>query len=153
MAHDGIPYLIQRVRRRKYESEHNKGFDRIFELDYMGSSEFEFGTIPQALKAMRARNSLPPKMSVANITIGKNVAYYVGDASTFDVAVMLFEDELRGRSERKFRHKERTAIYESYNPSKENEYSQYDAWWALDAEVPFFLFKDKKHAEELLALL
>jgi hypothetical protein len=152
MAHDGIPYLIQRVSRRKHIADHQKGFDRIFELDYMGSSEFEFGTIPQALKAMRANKN--SDWTIRSIVVGKHTAYFVGAPNMLNIATQVFEDELKeSYSERKFRHKERTAIYESYHPSEKNKYSQHDAWWALDVEMPFFLFKNKKHAEELMELL
>lgn len=152
MAYDGIPYLIQRVQRREHVNEHQKGFDRIFSLDYMGSSEFEFGTIPQALKAMRANKN--ETWEIRSITVGKYVAYFVGAPNLLNIATQVFEDELKPTyAERKHRHKEGTYLYESYNPVKGKNYNLFDAWWALDVEMPFFLFKDKKHAEELLALL
>lgn len=152
MAYDGIPYLIQRVSRRQHTNENGKGFDRIFSLDYMGSSEFEFGTIPRALKAMRAAKET---VSIRFISVGKHTAYFVGTPEMLNVATQLFEDELKPTySERKFRHKEGTYLYESYNPVKGKNYNLFDAWWAVDEGMsPFFLFKDKKHAEELLALL
>lgn len=152
MSNDGIPWLIQRVKRRSHVAEHQKGFDRIFELDYMGSSEFEFGTIPQALKAMRANKN--ETWTIRSITVGKHTAYFVGQPDMVNIATQVFDDELKPTySERKFRHKEGTYLYESYNPVKGKNYNLFDAWWALDVAMPFFLFKDKKHAEELLALL
>jgi len=151
MAHSGIPDLIQRIKRRNYTSESQKGFDRIFELDYMGSAEFEFGTIPQALKAMRANKD--KEWIIRTIQTGPSVCYFVGAPGMMNIAIQVFEDELKERADRKLRHKERTGIYESYNPSKQNEYSRYDAWWALDCEMPFFLFKDKKHAKEFMEVL
>jgi len=148
---DGIPYLIQRVRRRSQVAEHQKGFDRIFELDYMGSSEFEFGTIPKALKAMRANKS--DEWKVRSITVGKDTAYFYGAPDMIGIATQVFEDQLKETwSERKFKFKEITYIYESYHPVKGKNFNLYDAWWAL-AESPFFLFKNKKHAEEFIGIL
>jgi hypothetical protein len=43
------PYLIQRVKRRSYKKYDNeKGLDYNFEMDYMGSAEFEFGSLPKS---------------------------------------------------------------------------------------------------------
>jgi len=153
MANDGIPFLIQRVKRRSHVSEHSKGFDRIFELDYMGSSEFEFGTIPKALKAMRAAKD--DTWIIRTITVGKDTAYFVGPADRLNAATQVFEDNLKATwSERKFRHKEVTYIYESYHPVKGKNFNLFDAWWAVDEGLaPFFLFKNKEHAKELMALL
>lgn len=151
MAYDGIPYLIQRVTRRKFISEHQKGFDRIFSLDYMGSAEFEFNTIPKALKAMRAAKN--KKWEIRSITVGKNTAYYVGDPKTFNIAVQLFDDELKDYQNRKFRHKESTRIRETYLPEKGSFAEPYDAWWSLDSELPFMLFRYKNHAEDFLGVL
>lgn len=152
MNNDRIPYLIQRVTRRSHVNEGGKGFNRIFSLDYMGSSEFEWGAIPKALKEMRAMEDTWKK--VRKITIGKHTAYYVGSPDMFNAAIQLFEDELKPTySERKFRHKEGTYLYESYNPVKGKNYNLFDAWWAIDSEPPFFLFKDVKHAQEFLDIL
>ncbi len=42
------PYLIQRVMLRK--DPKGKTIDGVFEMDYMGSAEFEFGSLPKSLK-------------------------------------------------------------------------------------------------------
>jgi hypothetical protein len=44
------PYLIQRARFEKREA---KGIDALLRFDYMGSSEFEWGALPEALKRTR----------------------------------------------------------------------------------------------------
>jgi len=44
------PYLIQKVKRRSYnEYDDKKGLDYNFEMDYMGSAEYEFGALPKSL--------------------------------------------------------------------------------------------------------
>ena len=49
------PYFIQRCTMRKNVNNSDvKGFDSAFELDYMGSAEFEFGAPTKSLKAVTA---------------------------------------------------------------------------------------------------
>ena len=45
------PYLIQRARFENREDA--KGIDKLLSFDYMGSSEFEWGALPKALKRVR----------------------------------------------------------------------------------------------------
>lgn len=47
------PYLVQRILKKDYSAPGKKGVDALFSFDYMGSAEFEFGALPQALKRMR----------------------------------------------------------------------------------------------------
>jgi hypothetical protein len=144
-----LPTLIQRVQRRTYESEHSKGIDRLFEFDYMGSSEFEFNTVPKALKAMRAAKD--ESWRVRPIMAHGVTCYHVG--GSFNEAVQVFDEELKERAERKYRPLEWTYIRETFFPERKSALGPFNGWWALDAEVPFILFKDRKHAEEFLALL
>lgn len=51
------PYLIQRISSRYVVGDDPKNFDAQFSLDYMGSSEFEWGAIPRALKSIRAKST------------------------------------------------------------------------------------------------
>lgn len=46
------PYLVQRMNYRKNPVD-EFSFDGLFNLDYMGSSEFEWGALPKALRKMR----------------------------------------------------------------------------------------------------
>jgi hypothetical protein len=45
--------LIQRCLERKYHSEDKKGVDKILSFDYMGSAEFEWGTLPNTVRILR----------------------------------------------------------------------------------------------------
>ena len=45
-------YLIQRGKFKK--SDHKKGIDSILKFDYMRSSEFEWGALPESLKRIRS---------------------------------------------------------------------------------------------------
>jgi hypothetical protein len=156
-----MPTLIQRIHRRREVSEHSKGVDRLFEFDYMGRSEFEWGAIPQALKAMRANKN--QDWTIRSITAHGVTGYYVGSPETFNVAVQVFEDQLKPRSEQQMRPLEWTGMREAYFPeprpepkrkSKKPVYEprRFDGWWVLDASMPFLIFKDKAHAEDWMGV-
>lgn len=154
MSHN-LPTLVQRVSFRKEPSEHQKGIDRLFSFDYMGSSEFEFGALGAALRCMRAEE--PKKWKVEQITSGQHVVFYVGTKECAKVAHELFTDQLRGRDQRA-RTKEMTRIHETYIPPDPKDKfairDKFDGWWAIDGRpTPFALFKDKVHAEAFLGAL
>jgi len=44
------PYLIQRMKLRKVAAGEGRSIDDLFSMDYMGSSEFEWGALPESLK-------------------------------------------------------------------------------------------------------
>lgn len=46
-------YLAQRINLRTEPNPLKKGIDEVFSFDYMGSAEFEFGALPQALDYLR----------------------------------------------------------------------------------------------------
>jgi hypothetical protein len=46
------PFLIQRGSFRDVKEEYIEGIDSLISFDYMGSSEFEFGALPQSLDRM-----------------------------------------------------------------------------------------------------
>jgi hypothetical protein len=148
-----LPSLIQRMERRREDRKDSKGADALFSLDYMGSAEFEFGAINKALKAMRAAKD--EKWIVRTIQTGPHVAYYIGGPNAFNVAVQLFEDQMKPREERQGYTKEWTYIYETYNPDpKRHRLGPFHGWWAVDEDKePFLLFKDKKHAKDFLGVL
>ncbi len=47
---DRVPSLIQRLKVKTTDKKNIVGFDSAFTLDYMGSAEFEFGSVPKALR-------------------------------------------------------------------------------------------------------
>lgn len=47
------PYLVQRAKFKNRENR--KGLDAILSFDYMGSAEFEFGSLPDSLQRIRAK--------------------------------------------------------------------------------------------------
>lgn len=51
-------HLVQRLWLRDTDNPKGKGVDKFTSFDYMGSSEFEWGALPAALKQMRGSNKL-----------------------------------------------------------------------------------------------
>lgn len=66
-------WLVQRLTRT--DRPNRVGFDGMFECDYMGSSEFEFGALPASLKRMRAAKD--PGLS--KVVLGDRMVYLYGD--------------------------------------------------------------------------
>lgn len=90
-----FPYLVQRVQRgRKFGETPITGVDGWFTFDYMGAAEFEFGTLPAALRNC-AGAPLEVKRIKASGPGGHQVAWWVGAGDeSFKQASTLFRLEL-----------------------------------------------------------
>jgi len=148
------PYLVQRIQRREHPCDARKGIDVEFEFDYMGASEFEFGTLPKTLKTIR---SLAHAWAIQSVTVVVDkdsppyTCYLVGDGSSFEAASHFFKDQLE---ERKVRLKEASYIRSTYKRGSDLLHGvKCDGWWALDSDPSFTLFKEKSHAELWLSFL
>ena len=142
------PYLIQRMKRRSLDyTTDSKGVDRCFRMDYMGSSEFECGALPKALKLMR---SCCEKAKVLPFTAGGLPFHFVGAPSRLEAAKQVFEDQL---GPRKLRFKESTYIDTNFDPK--NKYSKCECWWAIDTDagmMPWAVFVKPEDAQKWLEL-
>ncbi len=146
-----LPYLVQRCMRRDEPSK--KGLDALFSFDYMGATEFEVGLF-SALKLMRAAKNKKWKVTQISIaTSASAIAYYVGAPELLGTATAFFEDQLKPRSERRGHLKESSYLYEAYFHLARPTSKTIDAWWAIEANPPFVLFKQKDHAETWLEAL
>ena len=144
---DQTPYLVQRIIVRTEPLKQRKGIDRWFKFDYMGSAEFEFDTLPQALKRMRALSII----TIEHIKLGtKEVAWFVGTESELPTARAFFRDQV---GPDQWFLKEVTSIKETYHPgnARFKGYGAFDGWWAID--MTFCLFKTQQHAELWLKCL
>ena len=143
------PYLIQRIdMRHKPPRPGKKGIDASFGFDYMGSSEFEWGALPKALKALRAC----PEIIEAKIVVcrlggggeGDLVAYYVGPKDGLEAAKAVFQDQV---GDRNLHFQDPTYIDHSYDPKE--KYCKAIGWWAVDEGLPnWALFKEEDDAKE-----
>lgn len=78
-------YLVQRLSLNEHPFERQQGFDRVFSCEYMGSAEFEFGTVPQALKRLR---EAPVEARALEVTIDgvSREVHFVGHPETLTQA-------------------------------------------------------------------
>lgn len=143
------PDLIQRVK-QQYKNESLKGIDALFRFDYMGSSEFEFGTLPKTLRTMRGSDENPTLQKlVYQIPGGKQVVgYYVGLKSELKIAQDFWNDQLSIKPEWKLQ--ERTYIKRAYDLDDQMR-GDYQAdtigWWAVDIPKPWAIFKTEELAK------
>ena len=129
------PWLIQRVQARETPRPNGKGVDLHFSMDYMGSSEFEYGALPNSLKEMRRMvvdgKLLGPVQIKGNLPDGTSVAcWYLGTQEYLEVAEFLFQKALKD-AEHELRLKERTGILHTYT-AKDPEHHSFVGWWCVD---------------------
>ena len=152
-----FPYLVQRVQRNLYPASVTaKGVDHFFTFDYMGSSEFEWGALPNALKAMRACSTVISKpiidrMSRPDAVVVSATAHYVGPEECEADAMAFFSDQLKPAGSRVARLKEHSGLCDSYTGL--NVYNRsVIGWWAL-TDAPWILFKREVDATQWVKAL
>lgn len=143
-----LPYLVQRLRRREFPSSTAKGVDQHFSMDYMGSSEFEWGALPAALRALRAALPTPKPVKITATRDGVTVSgWYVGDPADLDVATYWFTTIVAtDDGAYKFHMKEVPRLYDSYGPDtivppkgsrmkpRRNYAKEIVGWWCVDGD-------------------
>ena len=131
-------YLVQRIKRKKKDNT-KKGVDQLFQFDYMGASEFEWGALPEALKAMKDQENvgMPITTQDGDRTV---TAYFHGPEGVLPIAQHLFETHYHG-NRRDCYTKERTQIQDAYSPRNEWD-KELIGWW--DIEHHFVIFKSKQ---------
>jgi len=122
------PYLIQRANFADRDFE--KGIDSIMKFDYMGSAEFEFGTLPDTLQEIRD-----------NI---ESFTYLEAKVKDKEITVFCHEDHepqviqhLIDISDSKFRTKEWHAFDDYVNDDGYFK-DRVDIWWDLDNNIMFW---------------
>lgn len=139
--------LIQRVSIKDAALPEGKGVDARFRFDYMGSSEFEFGALGDALKRGRKEHAVIRKISY---TAGseKQALYFVGPKSELRTAELLVAYETgteQYRKQQKTWFKERPHMRERLVLA--DKYAQHIyGWWKLEG-APFVVFVRREDAE------
>lgn len=134
-------YLTQRLQRR--DNEFRKGFDAMFECEYMGSSEFEFGVVPGSLRRMRAAGDLV--VHQGQVTRGDVVAdvWVVASAGRAEVASA---ELTRWLSVPRPRACESTGFPQRLDaladPGIRLVFDRVNAWWSLTDDVMWTLDAD-----------
>lgn len=140
-----VPWLVQRLILKDKENQNAKGIDCYFSMDYMGSAEFEFGMLGFSLRMWREYLACSVEKPECIKLESGEVCWFVGDATRYDQAKEFFADQL---NEKKWSLKEGSRIQFAYKDAK----YMYDfvGWWALDANLPWAIFKTKEHANLFL---
>lgn len=131
-------YLVQRLQSRNAPYSPANGFDAYFSLEYMGSSEFEWGAVPKALKSMRTRRIVvePAEVTISGET---RTVYFVGARGVSRNADR-FEEWAAGTERgRPFYGKEWTHFDDVWEGR--TEHVQTDAWWSLEDDIAWALNK------------
>ena len=157
-----LPYLVQRLK-KTFSGEGRKGVDRYFSMDYMGSAEFEYGSLPAALRAMRAAVPLPEPVEIKATRDGQPVSgWYVGDPAHLDVASYWFSGLIASDDARmSFFMNESANVYEAYGTdtlpatrarqeARRNYHKDILGWWCVDDSRTWAIFTTKEHAHNWL---
>ncbi len=167
--------LIQRVKRNHNPRPEAKGVDQHFRMDYMGSAEFEGGTLLRALNVLRQDKTVTGPVEITTTREGTPVsAWFVGPADQLPTARKVFEMAMRGEdAEWDLRLKERTDLWDAYGPGTDpdapppkpskkpktrppvNYAKAFIGWWCVDAgdqhvhrsDGTWAIFRDQNDAE------
>lgn len=128
-------YLIQRA--SFMDRDYKNGIDSIISLDYMGSSEFEWGAVPQSLARIRED---------INAYTYLDVPIYNKDITVFckETQKPLVKEYLTNLADCNMRLKEYSDFDYYVNPSeyyrvrREISHHRTDFWWDLENDLMFW---------------
>lgn len=149
-----MPRYVQRLRVREPARE-----PLVFECDYMGSAEFEFGALPTALRVMREAGDVgihSIKAIQLQPQIQQQLQFYAvcAAAQTTNIAAWIELDLAE-----KWHGKESSGLAAALGQKTSLEkstgwepvYPGIVGWWAIDAEpTPWVLFLRELHAKAWL---
>jgi hypothetical protein len=140
-------FLVQRLEARAEHDPSRAGFDGYFSLDYMGSSEYEWGAVPKALKSFREYTDLVIRAYDFELEGLTRPVYFVGEAKTLDAK---FKDFVFWATHPRhpFNCQERSDFDEVF-AGTQRKWSTTNAWWSLADDVAWSL--DSEIAKSLLA--
>jgi hypothetical protein len=137
-------WLVQRLRRNEWGG--GTGFDALFRMDYMGSSEYEFGAIPKSLKRIRAAGHVVIREGrIHPDGAASRPVYFVGPAAGLDEKIGDFVPWFHDHDARS---KERSLFRETVTDDLQGWDAGVIAWWSLEDDVAFTL--DREIADLLL---
>jgi len=130
MTKEQTPYLIQRCKRKSLtpvQKAHVTGIDSILSFEYMGSSEFEWGALPKALRSL-CRQADTLKVEKAPFGQGRAL-WLVCPAATRVVCLNML-----AMAAKETHHTKEYVGIEAYLNGDEarHGYKDYAAWWDID---------------------
>lgn len=155
LAQHERPALIQRMSKRAAPLERYVGPDRLWSMEYMGSAEFEFGALPEALRRMAAHRS---RLQVVRHQSGDSTLWSVGLSEHAQTITGLLARELEEVGVREWFLKEHTGMRAALGRDTSEWYAGRSdptmAWWAIDAlHSPFAIFQQEQDAHDWLERL
>ena len=121
----------------------------IFSFDYMGSAEFEFGAVPQALSFI-AKQATKKNLVASSVSVGKDeTVYYITPAEWEDGVIGRIK-ELRKKWGGNIRLKHGCGL-DSYFDN-DSEYAKRNVGW-LELDNGFAFFVDKEMFIKFSALM
>ena len=144
------PYLIQRCKTKNPYPKRDgiKGIDSILSMDYMGSAEFEFGSLPQSLKRLTPQ--------IAEVKIFETKLKSTDGRGLFLVCTERNQDEAIRQVTMAADEKLRTKEYVGLERALKCEYFEYATkdlvvWWDIDHD--WFACLGKPVAQDVLLAL
>lgn len=118
-------YLLQRCLDREKADIGRKGVDRILSFDYMGSSEFEWGTLPHTVRLLRglAKDNLLKIVKTPNFRLFNNEPLWVICPTSWDVFEL--EELVKKLATNTLLYKEPHYLYAWVKPPSNNNWSQF----------------------------
>ena len=150
------PWLVQRVRSLRGSknpfggASAGKLLDDLFDWDYMGSAEFEFGSLSKARVILTNDLKAAGWPAPVQIKSGKHEGWFVGAKKHRDLAVSFFTEELASEYTGMKERSELKTSYEAPGPRSPI------GWWCIDDVivgngVVFAMFKFEADAQKFIA--
>lgn len=158
-ARNRIPFypdLVQRLEelknKRPVKDGEKANVGTFFAFEYMGSSEFEWGIIPQSKRNLIARFEASEWPEPVKVKQGECVAWYVGLPENLEMAKVWFQEELVSSHTGM---KESSYLREAYGLETGPFAFKTDTngWWKLESrrqENSWGLFRTKDQARKFL---
>lgn len=128
------PYLVQRGEIKKPLLQGGNRLTHAVNMDYMGSSEFEYGALPRSLRALQA--GVLQKHLIPDITQGEHQLRVI---SLFDDQQMVeYTEYLKAMRAGQLHLKESSRFEADRQPSR---FSVTDFWWDVENHVMWSFHK------------
>lgn len=120
--------LIQRCKFKN--REHKSGIDSILSFDYMGSSEFEWGALPNSLKKIRTELNNYVYLDVP--LQDKVITVFCNDSQKSDVKLYLSKLAKNEMNLKEF------SAFDSYIKNDGYFKDSFDFWWDIENDLMFW---------------